>query len=253
MKESKIKIKEFIFFYLNKGNNKKKFEHLLNVATVLSKDNPRALPDFVRIIMRPYQFESLLAVAERGADAINNIDCKELFGKFIFDYIWSDAGGISKINLPNQDYLVKLNKHIVLPWPWDLNRYIDCLSFIGSEKYGPYAGKDIEHFDLGKAPWVQDYNHQICVWLPWGIGFVYSGNHSIMTGISAGEGEIIPEEVHDYSYLLKLIYTDGIWWYDKKSKNKLSRVKDYRFAAVFEIGRLMNRYNCGADISMIKT
>ncbi|ENZ0047743.1 DUF6710 family protein [Escherichia coli] len=41
-------------------------------------------------------------------------------------------------------------------------------------------------------PWKQDKNnHYVDLWLPWRIGFMRRGNHSITAGILAGEGALI--------------------------------------------------------------
>lgn len=90
-----------------------------------------------------------------------------------------------------------------------------------------------------QGPWVQDDNHSVHLWLPWGIGFVYGGNHSIAAGILAGEGEVIPEKVYDMSHLLDSLHCDGAYFYEADNGEKVEAVIDVRRAAVFEIGRLM--------------
>ncbi|WP_375167927.1 DUF6710 family protein, partial [Klebsiella pneumoniae] len=83
----------------------------------------------------------------------------------------------------------------------------------------------------------QDINHRVTLWLPWRIGFVRGGNHSIASGVLAGEGEVIPDTVYDMRYLLDIVSTDGYYWY--MSGKICERVSDYRTAAFFEIGRLL--------------
>ncbi|MFM2495527.1 DUF6710 family protein [Salmonella enterica] len=42
-------------------------------------------------------------------------------------------------------------------------------------------------------PWVQDINHRVTLWLPWRIGFVRGGNHSMaLLQIVGGDKLIIP-------------------------------------------------------------
>ena len=125
--------------------------------------------------------------------------------------------------LNSDDYPLSLASDMVLPWPWNLSRYIDSVSYIGINK---------------GMPWKQDtLNHYVDLWLPWRIGFVHSGNHSITAGILAGEGTIIPDHVYDMSYLFTLIRTDGVHWF--VNGQKAEAVKSWRSAAVFEIGRLL--------------
>ncbi|WP_312826664.1 DUF6710 family protein, partial [Escherichia coli] len=81
--------------------------------------------------------------------------------------------------------------------------------------------------------WQQDRtNHYVELWLPWRIGFVRGGNHSITAGILAGEGPLIPEHVWDMSFLFERISTDGLYWYVDGKKTE--DVKSWRAAAIFE-------------------
>ncbi|MCK7177054.1 hypothetical protein L8P05_24405 [Enterobacter cloacae] len=198
---------------------KNNFEHLLSVASSLPV---QALPDLIRAMVRPLQSDFLLAVAEEGTDARPDLTPGEFFFKAITevqDYSRMKAGEVNP-----EDYPLSLASDMVLPWPWSLSRYIDNLSMIGTAK--------------GK-PWQQDLNnHYVELWLPWRIGFVRGGNHSITAGILAGEGTLIPDRVWDMSFLFERISTNGIHWYvdGKKTEN----LKSWRTAAVFEVGRLIN-------------
>nr|WP_249431018.1 DUF6710 family protein [Enterobacter cloacae] len=192
---------------------------MLSVASSLPV---QALPDLIRAMVRPLQSDFLLAVAEEGTDARPDLTPGEFFFKAITevqDYSRMKAGEVNP-----EDYPLSLASDMVLPWPWSLSRYIDNLSMIGTAK--------------GK-PWQQDLNnHYVELWLPWRIGFVRGGNHSITAGILAGEGTLIPDRVWDMSFLFERISTNGIHWYvdGKKTEN----LKSWRTAAVFEVGRLIN-------------
>ncbi|MFS7180525.1 DUF6710 family protein [Serratia proteamaculans] len=59
------------------------------------------------------------------------------------------------------------------------------------------------------------------------------GNHSIASGVLAGEGEVIPDTVYDMRYLLDIVSTDGYYWY--MSGKICERVSDYRTAAFFGV------------------
>jgi sulfite reductase beta subunit-like hemoprotein len=73
-----------------------------------------------------------------------------------------------------------------------------------------------------------------------GIGWVHGGNHSIATGIVQGEGEITPDSVYDISEVYQYVYTDGEYYITKEDNGVISDVPNVEFAAIFEIGRLMN-------------
>lgn len=223
-----------------KNKNKQKFDHLMRVANDIQSRNPRALPDFLNIVLRPLQAEGNLAVAERGTGAISSANFF-FFGKFIFDYLYGSDGELLGNYLNAEEYELSLSYHIIFTRPWNLERYVCNLSYIGRHKALDES-----------CNWRQDNNHDVEVWLPWGIGFVCSGNHSILAGIAASEGYIIPSSVIDYSYLFKEIYSDGVWWFDHKSGRKIQKVTHYRIAAAFEIGRLMNRDIYTAEALMKK-
>ena len=197
---------------------KNNFEHLLSVASSLPV---QALPDLIRAMVRPLQSDFLLAVAEEGTDARPDLTPGAFFFNAITevqDYSRMKAGEVNP-----EDYPLSLASDMVLPWPWSLSRYIDNVSRIGTAK--------------GRV-WQQDRtNHYVELWLPWRIGFVRGGNHSITAGILAGEGTLIPEHVWDMSFLFERINTDGLHWYVDGKKTE--DVKSWRAAAIFETGRLM--------------
>ncbi|QHM74063.1 hypothetical protein C7M51_04424 (plasmid) [Mixta intestinalis] len=216
-----------MFWKFNRENtaaisNKKHFDHLLSVAASLPVT---ALPDFIRAVVRPLQSEFLLAVAEEGSDARPDMTPGEFFfcdiGR-VQDYAFMKAHELNP-----DDYPLSLACDMVLPWPWSLSRFIDNVSSIGLNK---------------GRPWKQDHsNHYVELWLPWRIGFVMGGNHSIAAGILAGEGTLIPKHVWDMNYLLERISTDGVHWFVDNIKTEA--VRSWRSAAVFETGRFMNKGN----------
>jgi hypothetical protein len=216
------------------------YQNLLKTANSIANINPKGLPDLVSGILRPYQLESILAVAEYGTDAIANITAESIFGKFIQEYVTYDA--LKENEIADTEFFLHLAKHLVFPWPWKYERYVNALATIGSKKHTP---NKIFPW-IRDTAWRQDSNHYVTLWLPWGLGFVDGGNHSIAAGILAGEGTIKPRHVYDMQFLLQLIHNDGLYWYETKTKKKLSPVENYRVAAVFEIGRIMLEKNCSA-------
>lgn len=199
-------------------NEKNRFDHLLSVAEKLPV---KALPDLIRAIVRPVQSDFLLAVAEEGTDARPDMTPQEFFFKGLIPV--ESYEKMKEGEMDGTDYPLSLASDMVLPWPWSLPRYIGNVSLIGTHK---------------GVPWKQDQiNHYVDLWLPWRIGFVRGGNHSITAGILAGEGTLIPEHVYDMSWLFELVRTDGNHWF--VGGQKAETVKSGRSAAVFEIGRLL--------------
>lgn len=200
------------------GTEKNRFDHLLSVAEKLPID---ALHDLIRAIVRPVQSDFLLAVAEEGTDARPDMTPQEFFFDGLIQVTSYEK--MKESELDRAGYPLSLASDMVLPWPWSLSRYIDNVSHIGTHK---------------GRPWKQDkINHYVDLWLPWRIGFVRGGNHSITAGILAGEGTLIPDHVYDMSYLFALIRSDGVHWFIEGQKTE--PVRSWRSAAVFEIGRLL--------------
>lgn len=86
--------------------------------------------------------------------------------------------------------------------------------------------------------------------LPWRLTFVQGGNHSIAAGIFAGEGEIWANEVFEMSPIIARVACDGVRYSDKGTARTLfGEVKNYRPAAIFEIGRMLHRSETQAHLS----
>lgn len=197
----------------------RRFRHLQSVA---SKLTPAALPDLIRAIVRPLQSDFLLAVAEEGTDARPDLDPEYFFFSGLHRVM--DYEQMKQSRADPTTFTLTLATDVVLPWPWSLSRYISALSHIGSAK---------------GHPWEQDpLNHDVELWLPWRIGFVMGGNHSIAAGILAGEGSLVSSTVYDMSFLFESVRTDGRFWYI--NGEPCEPVTQWRSAAVFEIGRGMS-------------
>lgn len=123
--------------------------------------------------------------------------------------------------------VISLNRDLVLPWSWKKSRLVTCIAHIGE---GRRRGK-----------WSQDHlNHFVDLWLPMGIAWVNSGNHSISAGIIQGRGNIIPKHVYDISDVYEYVTCDGVHFYRKEDGSIISPVVNAEFAAIFEIGRIMS-------------
>lgn len=121
-----------------------------------------------------------------------------------------------KISLKTEK-VISLNRDLVLPWSWKKPRSVTCIAEIGK---GRRSGE-----------WRQDHNnHYVNLWLPMGIAWVGSGNHSISAGIIQGEGHITPENVYDISNVYEYVYCDGVNYYRKEdgSISLLSRMLSLR-------------------------
>lgn len=210
------------------GNSKQKpktaFSNSMEIAHSIARQNPAALVDLIRVLMRPRQSTLLVDVVHKAPHKC----CKQVVRQEFFCEGVA-AQRFSDFDLPkliNDDYELYLNRDVLLPCPWERGRFARALSIIGSGK------------KLGT--WRHDPdNHYVSLWLPWRIGFIEGGNHSITAGIVAGEGCITPEEVTDFSHIFDEIVCDGEFYRDARTGQKLAEVKNADIAAVFEIGRLI--------------
>lgn len=226
------------------------FEHLIKTAELIAETNPHGLVDLVRAILRPLQSEYLLGVAERGQDALPTIESDAFFGEAVCERMFTaDGMNWRGVSLEVKAFSLRLSRDTILPWAWSFRRYVDALATIGSSK-ALTSGREWNRAYQG--PWCQDENHRVELWLPWGIGFINGGNHSITAGILAGEGEITPSYVYDMGYLLDELHCDGKYYFDTRTGVRITPVKDARRAAVFEIGRIMRDMNFPAFKSETK-
>ncbi|NDU91659.1 MAG: hypothetical protein G3I10_03480, partial [Ferrovum sp.] len=186
--------------------------------------------------LRPMQSEYLLAVAELGQDAVSEIDADVFFGKAAKDRIYGRDGVTPRgVELDPSHFRLLLARDIVLPWAWHQQRYVNALATIGAGKCDPEDG-GVHH----QGAWKMDaFNHVVTLWLPWGIGFVSGGNHSITAGILAAEGELIPTEAYDMGHLLDEVHCDGHHYIETATGRLVGKVGCHRRAAAFELGRLM--------------
>lgn len=213
----------------------------METAEEIADRNPHGLPDLVGAILRPLQSDYLLAVAEYGVLGRSGINSLSFFGPAISRRLFTPDGmkfrGVKRA--PN-GYLLSLSRDPVLPWPWKHDRFVAAVATIGGEKEvdSPSGVRKWQ------GAWRQDDNHDVELWLPWRIGFVTRGNHSIAAGILAGEGRLVPDTVYDMGFLLDEVRCDGQFYRCTRTGNILAPMSDPRIGAVFEIGRLLQQHAC---------
>lgn len=123
------------------------------------------------------------------------------------------------------DATLSLSFDSLLPWPWSPERLGQALSELSPN--GSWG------------TWKQDLNHQVILWLPWQIGWVLGGNHSIAAGMAYGCGVIKPEACWDISQIYEFVKTDGLHYFRIHDGRIISPVVDLEMAAIFKIGRLL--------------
>ena len=158
------------------------------------------------------EIEDLLISSSRNnLDSGNRSKWKSLF-------IEKDIEGKQEISLAEK---------IILPWPWNRDRLVSAFQCIGKDRV---AGE--WKYDEG--------NHDVVLWEPLGIGFVWRGNHSMASGIIAGVGKISLKYIVDLTEAYAHITCDGRYYYfDGK---KFALVENLDFAIIFELGRILNNH-----------
>jgi len=214
----------------NESTQKERFSKVMHVANEIAIQNPDALKDFIRLLGRKlqsdYMCRAIFAVNERK---IPDLEPKQVwFDEFMPITLAGKSLHDLKIK-SSSSHDVNLASDIVLPWPWNLDRVASCISHIGT---GKSAGT-----------WKQDsMNHKIEYWLPFGISWVHRGNHSIMSGIIQGQGVIETDSVYDLSSLFEHVKCDGANFYRIHDNQVIQSVVELEFAAIFEVGKLMNKH-----------
>lgn len=134
------------------------------------------------------------------------------------------------IIIKTKSYQISLAHDSIISAPWNEDRLMSAFQ---------------RH---SRADWFFDsHNHYVSLYLPFGVGQVRCGNHSIALGLINKEGTISSENVnvYDISRLYDLTYTDGVYYYRSCDNTILKQSNSFELSLIFEIGRLMmdNAFN----------
>ena len=209
------------------AGQREEFESILQIARTLAKQDPKALPQLAKMIGRSSQARAMTRVLRQPEESVEDCNHRSM----LFDPrtpLTKDGRHLDdlKRKVPSPRALL-LGVDLVMPWPWSGGRIIDSLSNL---KPGGAWGA-----------WRQDFNHCVELWLPLGIGWVHGGNHSITAGIVQAKGRIRPEITYDVSRVYRHVVCDGLHFKRSYDNSVIGPVADLEIAAVFEIGRLINR------------
>lgn len=208
-----------------RDGQREEFDSILQIARILAKQDPNALPLLANLIGRSSQARAMNRVLRQTEESVEDCD----YDSMLFDTrapLTRDGRRLDDLKLEvKSPRSLFLGVDLVLPWPWSAGRIIDSLSNL---RPGGAWGS-----------WRQDSNHCIELWLPIGIGWVHGGNHSITAGILQAKGRIKPEITYDMSAVYNHVVCDGIAFRRSHDDSIIGPVSDLEIAAVFEIGRLI--------------
>ncbi len=211
---------------------------LLETAAEIASQNPAGVCTLARGLARQLQARLLMRAAtqplhEVGPDGyfdylfFNTSKVVSADGRHFWDLINKSA----KTSEERRKLL--LQRDVVLPWPWHRGRFTKALACVGE---GKSAG-----------PWQAEANHCVDLLLPFGIGIVKGGNHSIAAGVLDGEGAV-PARAIEMSPAFDLVEFDGANF--RLRNSKLSLIERARFVEaglLFELGRFMHTHGIQYD------
>lgn len=213
------------------AERKARFQQVMELASDITEIEPNGLGALVRLISAPLQAMTTTSAAHATLHAARQAD---RFGDLFFSEmqpITIDCKTAYEIapRCKNHTYRLRLGVDPVLATPWHRDRLASALATIG--------------FGKRQGAWRQDTNHRVSVLLPFGLGIVSGGNHSMTAGIANGEGHVNSTEVHNLTPLYPHVQYDGIDFLRSHDGTFLSRPTAEEPGLLFEIGRLMLKHS----------
>lgn len=220
-----------------------RYREVMAAADEVARIEPQALPALARMIARPLQATFVgEPLRYRMHDSRLSNDPDSLFfgqglpitpeGRSLAD-LWRDkVAGVDQTENSHALWLT-LSRDVVVPGPWNRERLVNCVSTIGRMR------RD--------GPWEQDNNHQVSLMLPFGLGIVNGGNHSIAVGICNGEGAIMCDHLIDFSLAYDHVQYDGSSFMRSSDGKVLNHPKFEEPGMLFEIGRRMTQLRVAYD------
>ena len=212
-------------FKAKSKNSPIEFKAVLNCAKKISSEDIKLL---INSLAKKKQLELIGSISAANNSHFNHARK----GEDLFFNIYDELPNGKLINslfneLDAKDKKVDLKTDMVFAWPWERKRLSTCSTYIGREN--------------AWGEWKEDpLNHFIILWEPFGFSWVKGGNHSISIGVLREGGKLSPREYYDVSPLFDHIYTDGLNYYFKETDKAFSKVYEYDFALIFELGRIMH-------------
>lgn len=213
-------------FNSNFKKNREKFTHFMSYVQQFKQSNEvddeyqkHIFSDFMKVALKPIQAKHMTyaySCAEHSAPESIYID----------DW-FNNNTSLHNFFVPvnTRNHLLCLKHDIVLPTVWSPRSIVLNTGQIAD----------------GFHDFVQNDNHYVTILLPFRIGFVRGGNHSIALGILNGNGSIIPDKAIDITPLLKEINFNGTHWV---MENKIIGQPRYvEFGWVWEVYKYLYNVN----------
>ncbi|BBP46294.1 hypothetical protein THMIRHAS_16670 [Thiosulfatimonas sediminis] len=215
-----------MFKFRNKkiDHKKKQFRNLVNLGLQIYKENPNALQAYINGLARKVQYQRFVDYAMSDMHAAPHNRQEDFFGRFFNKNAEYEL--LERLRSDPPEQMIDLSTDTVIAEPWHHGRFISCMETIGEPE----------------NPWKEHKtNHLGFTFLPSKITWIGGGNHSITTGILKNTGTFQTTEVYDLSKIFDSIYSDGIFFWNKDAKERISQVIFLEFAAIYEIERQVRR------------
>lgn len=214
----------------------KEFENAMSFARQLleisNKTKPAAdsghpLLDFVRVMGRGLQSKYLLRTLYSSDEVELPLDFSELgidMSVSLSPYrevtFYDLVEIVEVVDKPQSVY-----RDLLIPLPWIRQKLLKSLAYIGEGRKG--------------GSWRQDDDHDIELWLPLGIAWARSGDHSLVPFLLDEGAKVTPTDVLDISGVYDYVFCDGRYYRRVEDKSIITPVKCAETAILFEVGRLM--------------
>lgn len=238
MEEDKRKVDEKI------GYQKSEFYQIMRYATSILEINSREarlkrINDLIITLGKSHQMDIINNLIKGNKNDLNDRKIEKLFLKdynykiYSFNQRINNENNLHGINnresnhsKENSNRTLHPRNSLIFTFPWNDDRLIEAFCNIGKNVGEPWEN--------------DDNNHEMTIILPLNIGVVTSGLHSSTINIICNESPIKVTYYLDLAPIYNDIYTDGYFFYFLKNKSVISEVSSVEFAAIFEIGRLIN-------------
>ncbi|GEM05957.1 hypothetical protein HMI01_29450 [Halolactibacillus miurensis] len=190
------------------------------------------IKDVIYSLGRVHQFELINNIIKKTGYQINsNNSIMDLFfdtNKCNYYFHKLSDSGYEIVNIQDRrddNSFISPSETLVFSFPWNKQRMIDAFKEIGEA-----VGNKWEH---------QPINHKVCLIKPLNIAVIENGYHSSSINIITNESPFKVTSCLDLTPIYNEIFTDGVYFFDKKSSTKLAPVRSVEMAAIFEIGRII--------------
>lgn len=241
--------------FYNEQEKQENLQHVLNRAEQILQSKQfdyindyHPIFSYIRMFTLSIQTENAINIIKQDGDRLGDIDYIKGYFEFMNNKIVRYKESRVKPKTLKQPYTAELSYTPFITWTWKADRIIDNLLIIGRNvrEQDNYLISDEDKDRLGikerlkTFPFKENSNHQGVYIYPLGFVYTTSGNHSIHSGIIQSEGHVTINEYIDARQVYNDWKFDGTYLINEKRDKYI--VTDFKFGALFEIGRLLMKY-----------